>query len=104
MFTIAGRSNPKYLQLPVDASGTSFAFAILPPGVPEPARAAATRFVESATELMFRHGGRRYLSGWLGAPDEAFWRRHHGASYEAWIATKRTLDPNGVLTSALFPA
>lgn len=104
LFAIDGGSNPTYLQLPVDASNTSLAFAILPPGVPEPARAAATSFVESATELLYRHGGRRYLSGWLGACDESFWRRHHGGLYDAWLATKRTLDPNGVLTSALFPA
>ena len=59
---------------------------------------------ERATELLLSHGGRRYLSGWLAARDEAFWRRHHGDLYDAWLATKRTLDPNGVLTSALFPA
>jgi len=104
LFAIDGRGNPKYLQLPVDASNTALAFAILPPGVPEHARAASLSFVEGATELLHRHGGRRYLSGWLGARDESFWRRHHGGLYEAWLATKRTLDPNGVLTSALFPA
>ena len=90
--------------LPVDASNTSLAFAILPPGVPQPAHAAATSFVENATELLHRHGGRRYLSGWLGARDPAFWRSHHGHLYDAWLEAKRTLDPNGVLTSALLPA
>lgn len=104
LFAIDGAGSPRFLQLPVDASNTSLAFAILPPGVPDPARVAATTFVESATELLHRHGGRRYLSGWLGARDQAFWRSHHGHLYEAWLAAKRTLDPNGVLTSALLPA
>jgi cytokinin dehydrogenase len=104
LFEIDGGACPRYLQLPVDASNTSLAFAILPAGVPEPARATALRFVEGATDLLHRHGGRRYLSGWLGAGDESFWRRHHGDQYDAWVAIKRTLDPRGVLTSDLFSA
>jgi cytokinin dehydrogenase len=104
LFAIEGAGNPRYLQLPVDSSDTSLAFALLPAGVPDIARAAALGFIDRATDLLHRHGGKRYLSGWLGARDGAFWERHHGDLHREWDAVKRMLDPNGVLTSQLFPA
>jgi cytokinin dehydrogenase len=104
LFSVQGAANPKYLQLPVGPSQRSFVVALLPGGVPESALPAALDFVQRATDLLHRHGGKRYLSGWLGGRDPEFWRRHHGSLFDEWVASKRALDPNHVLTSELFSA
>ncbi|MEO8180752.1 MAG: hypothetical protein ABI895_18110 [Deltaproteobacteria bacterium] len=104
LFSINGASNPRYLQLPVGEDNTSLAVAVLPTGVPDSSLGTALEFVQHATELVHRCGGKRYLSGWLGTPDTAFWQRHYGGLYGEWEATKRSLDPNDVLTSQLFSA
>lgn len=102
LFSVQGAAKPKYLQLPVGASNTSLVVAVLPSGVADPALPSALGFIEAATELMHRHGGKRYLSGWLGARGDSFWRSHHGSLYNDWASAKRALDPNGILTSQLF--
>jgi cytokinin dehydrogenase len=104
LFLADGASNPRYLQLPADASNTSLVVAILPTGIPESSLATALEFVRGATELLHRHGGKRYLSGWLEPRDGSFWRHHHGSLHEEWEAAKRALDPHEILTSELFSA
>ena len=102
LFCVHGAANPKYLQLPVGDANTSLVVALLPAGIPESALPIALEFVERATDLVHRNGGKRYLSGWLGRRDEEFWRRHYGSLYDEWAASKRSLDPKHVLTSELF--
>jgi cytokinin dehydrogenase len=102
LFSVRGAGNPRFLQLPVDASDTSIAVALLPVGIPQSSLGIAVAFLERATALLHQHGGRRYLSGWLGARDDAFWRQHYGSSYADWNASKEALDPNHVLTSELL--
>jgi cytokinin dehydrogenase len=104
LFSVQGTSNPKYLQLPVGPTDTSLVVALLPGGIPESSLPVALEFVRRATDLLHRHGGKRYLSGWLAGGGDDFWRRHHGSLYEEWVLSKQALDPNDILTSELFSA
>jgi cytokinin dehydrogenase len=77
--------------------------AFLPPGVAPGEAGEVTAALTEVDAILRAAGGKRYLSGWLGAMDEARWREHHGPHYRAWIAAKDRFDPDGIFRSALFP-
>jgi cytokinin dehydrogenase len=79
------------------------AFAVLPTGVPEAVLPAVLDGLGRVWELLDAAGAKRYLSGYLGSPDEAWWRRHFGPRYDQWAGAKAAYDPDGVFCSALFP-
>ena len=86
------------------AEGThNVCFAVLPPGVSESERDDVLPALARVDRLLREAGGKRYLSGWLGAMDEARWREHHGQAYGQWLAVKRRFDPDRMFRSALFP-
>lgn len=47
-------------------------------------------------------GAKRLLSGWLPDADEAGWRRHFDGRFDGWLAARKTYDPDGTFTAALF--
>lgn len=79
----------------------AFGVAVLPAGVPKPFEAPAIAALRSVHDRLIGAGGKRYLSGWLFDPDEAFWRQHFGARYDEWRAAKSELDPDDVFESCL---
>jgi len=91
---------PNALAVP---SGDLAVLAVLPSGVPRPLLDDALKGIQKAHEILLAAGGKRYLSGWLGTLDTAAWRRHYGEYYDAWVAAKRSFDPNGTLCSSLLP-
>jgi cytokinin dehydrogenase len=78
-------------------------FAVLPPGVAAAEREDVLPALAHVDRLLRDVGGKRYLSGWLGAMTEDRWREHHGEEYPRWVELKRRFDPDGLLRSALFP-
>lgn len=79
----------------------AYGIAVLPAGVPKPFEAPAIAALRNVHDKLINAGGKRYLSGWLFEPDEAFWRLHFGARYDDWCAAKSELDPDGVFESRL---
>lgn len=91
------------VRLPRSADDIAIAFAVLPTGVPKPYLSNALEAMEALDRRAADVGATRYLSGWLGSPSKAFWRRQYGDRYAPWDAAKSTFDPRGVFCSALFP-
>ena len=58
---------------------------------------------QCAAALLIEAGGKRYVADWLGNASDVDWRRHFGSSYEWWVESKRTFDPQGVFRSLLLP-
>jgi cytokinin dehydrogenase len=98
---VAQENLPPLLAMPAAREVVCLAF--LPPGVPPFERDDVLRALGEIDVLMRAAGGKRYLSGWLGAQDDRRWREHHGERYPAWVSAKQQFDPQGVLRSALFP-
>jgi len=78
------------------------AVVIVPRGIPRDDLPRAMAAMERVNDLLIDAGGRRYLAGWLPRADEQAWRRHFGPLYDGWLATRRSYDPAGTFTSALF--
>jgi cytokinin dehydrogenase len=92
---------PAGLALPEARDAVCLAF--LPPGVPPGESDEVVAALADADALLRAAGGKRYLSGWLGAMDEESWREHHGPRYAAWVSAKQRFDPESIFRSALFP-
>jgi len=78
--------------------------AVLPTGVSANERGEVLPALSRLDGLLREAGGKRYLSGWLGAMDDARWREHLGDAYQRWSVLKRRFDPGTIFRSALFPA
>lgn len=78
-------------------------FAVLPTGIPADQVPEALKVLAELDKRLVQVGGKRYLSGWLGAMTPQSWQTHFGAQYPHWLELKKNLDPNQVLRSALFP-
>lgn len=76
------------------------AFAMLPAGIPPDARTPAMQTLDALDGLCRELGGKRYLSGWLGAFDAG---SHHGPENTAMARRRAAYDPDGVFESLLFP-
>jgi cytokinin dehydrogenase len=76
---------------------------ILPVSFPRSALPAVLRCVDQLTDVALKHGGRRYLSGWLASDAPAYFRAHYGDAYDTWLRARRRFDPSAVFRSALFP-
>ncbi len=83
--------------------GPATGLAVLPAGVAAPLVTVATEALRSIHDYLLGCGGKRYLSGWLFEPGEAFWRTHYGPKHSAWCAARATLDPDSILGSVLLP-
>jgi cytokinin dehydrogenase len=95
---------PPLLAVPDRADGGHLAaFTVLPTGVAPALVPGALEGLDRAWSVLADAGAKRYLSGYLGRPDQAWWRTHFGDRYDAWAAAKRTYDPDNVFCSALFP-
>lgn len=101
IFVLPKQRYPKLFALPQASSLVGF--AVLPAGVPAPLEPPARAAIEAISAAMVGQGAKRYLSGWLGRPDDAYWRGHYGDLYADWVGLKQRFDPNGVLGSVLFP-
>ena len=78
------------------------AFALLPTGISKTEIPTVLETLARFNTMLYREGGKRYLSGWLGSMDEGNWKLHFGPQYENWCALKYRFDPNSVLESVLF--
>jgi cytokinin dehydrogenase len=97
---LAAKDLPASLAFP--KHGPYVAFAVVPMGVAPALRAPALNALRAVHDLLLSRGGKRYLSGWLFAPNENDWREHHEANHAILSAAKATLDPKGVFESCLF--
>ena len=77
--------------------------AFLPPGVAESEREEVLGALDRIETALRAVGGKRYLSGWLGAMDEGRWREHLGVHHAAWVSAKRRFDPENIFCSVLLP-
>jgi cytokinin dehydrogenase len=84
--------------------GRATCLAVLPTGVSANERGEVLPALSRLDGLLREAGGKRYLSGWLGAMDDARWREHLGDAYQRWSVLKRRFDPGTIFRSALFPA
>jgi cytokinin dehydrogenase len=96
---IADVPRPALLMLAEPAP--AFGLAVLPAGVPRAFEAPVVAAAAGLHRKIVESGGKRYLSGWLFDPDDAFWRSHYGGRYDAWRDAKTQLDPDGVFESSL---
>ncbi len=94
---LAGSQQPRFFMTP--PCDQVVGFAILPTGIPAPLRQTALSALDAVHRMLIEAGGKRYLSGWLGKPDEDTLRTHFGPRYCEWKAAKERFDPNHVLTS-----
>jgi cytokinin dehydrogenase len=100
VFPFATARTPRFFRTP-DAP-VVLGVGVFPVGVPRAALEDALRAVGAAHRLVVEAGAKRYLAGWLGDPDEAAWRAHYGAEWDAFRRAKQELDPRAVLRSKLF--
>ena len=75
---------------------------ILNPGVPPALVPGCLEVIRELDERFLARGGKRYLSGFLGADLPAdYWTAHFGRDYASWSDLKRRYDPKGIFCSAL---
>lgn len=79
-------------------------FAVLPAGVAEPLLPETLEALEELGEEVFRAGGCRYPTGWLGREPADLWRKQHGERYGAWLDARRHADPAALFCSAALPS
>lgn len=96
---VADRPTPRFLM----KSQSAFLFAILPTGIPTSLKAQALTALEEIHNWVIQAGGKRYLSGWLGSISPDFWPQHFENHWQDWQQIKKSLDPNHILCSKLFP-
>ncbi len=95
-----GKEYPGFFAVP---DGQSFVgLAVLPTGVAKENLPAAMEAARALDDHLSQRGAKRYLSGWLGRPDLAFWRQHYGEGFQTWQTAKERWDPKRVLQSQLF--
>ncbi len=95
----AGSTFPCLLMTPQESP--IFAFAILPMGVPSAFLPRALEALRRIHDRLIEKGAKRYLSGWLFAPDAGAWRTHFGDHFLAWQHAHELFNPHGTLRSAL---
>lgn len=79
-----------------------FALMILNPGLPQALIPSCLETIKNLDNIFLPKGGKRYLSGFLGAePGMEFWKNHFGEQYDDWIKLKQQYDPKGVFCSYL---
>lgn len=97
---VASAGAPPLFAMP--AGSHALCFAILPTAVAASERSGLLHVLGELDRRLGDAGAKRYLSGWLGPMPEERWAAHLGPAYAGWLEHKRALDPNGILTSALF--
>ena len=98
---VRGGGLPRFLAAP--PTSELACIAIVPPGISgdlDASLAALTR----AHDLIVSSGGKRCLSGWLGAMGSRGWRDHLGPQFHAWVTARQQYDPRGVFDSAFLRA
>lgn len=76
------------------------AFMILNPGIGEALKASCLKTMQDLDDFFLTRGGKRYLSGYLGAAvDTTYWQQHFGSRYAAWQTLKAKHDPLGLFSS-----
>ena len=89
-----------FLMLPDNDSISSF--MILTPGVPLPLKDSCLAAITDLDAVLLQHGGKRYLSGFLGKDLPVdYWANHFGKQHSAWLDLKQQYDPAGIFTSML---
>lgn len=101
IMVLADRPRPGLLMLP--AGPPVVAFTIQPVGVTAPLKTQVLTSLQAVEEMLIAAGGKRYLGGWHSDRSAAAWREHFGPHHDTWLATKRALDPHGVLCSLPLP-
>jgi hypothetical protein len=99
--SLRGGASPLPGLLAVPAEEPCVAFAVLPMGVPPALLPRALDALRRVHDRLTAGGAKRYLSGWLFQPDAAAWAQHFGDKLVRWHEAKNSLDPAGVLRSAL---
>ncbi|MGQ3891326.1 FAD-binding protein [Legionella sp. CNM-4043-24] len=75
---------------------------ILNPGIAPALVPGCVDVIKKMDEQFLDAGGKRYLSGFLGGNlSEHYWKKHFGARYSDWLATKQQYDPKGLFRSFL---
>jgi hypothetical protein len=93
------RRVPPFLKMP--ESGDVGCIAILPVVIPPHVLPDALEALRRIHHRIVEGGGKRVLSGWITMMDERALADHFGAQNAAWIASRRELDPKGVLDAPL---
>lgn len=79
-----------------------FAIMILNPGLPKTLVPSCMDTILALDKLLLPQGGKRYLSGYLGADiPEVYWKKHFDSHYEAWLSLKAHYDPHAIFCSLL---
>lgn len=80
----------------------NYAVMILNPGLPPALIPGCLDTMQRLDERFLSNGGKRYLSGFLGADiGEDYWQQHFGNNYSQWLQLKQDYDPNGIFCSLL---
>lgn len=96
---ICKHSSPSFFRLP--DGDRSYALMILNQGLASALVEPCKTFIKTLDEQLLSRGGKRYLSGFLGETDAAYWQRHFERDYDDWCGLKRVYDPKGILGSVL---
>jgi len=95
-----GKDFPRFFAVP---NARNFVgLAVLPTGVSKENLSAALAVASAVDRDLQERGAKRYLSGWLGTPNRAFWQRHYAEKLGPWLDAKKRWDPKAVLQSRLF--
>ena len=100
LFPVNAQKTPEYFMMP--DGDEIFAFCILLPGIPHNLLDKTLTIIEQLDKLLLLKGGKRYLSGWIGAQDEAYWRGHYGNKFEKLRKLKKLYDPHSIFQSLNF--
>lgn len=91
---------PKLFSVP--AGEWAVILAVLPTSIDDSVYEETVASLDEVRRYLWGIGGKAYLANWFGPMDEAGWRRHFGARFDAWMAAKNKYDPRGVLRSVAF--
>ncbi|KTC78075.1 FAD-binding protein [Legionella brunensis] len=98
---VAKQKSTSFFMLP--DSEQVYAVMILTPGVNDKLLPGCLQTIKTLDALFLEHGGKRYLSGYLGDDlPKNYWKDHFGAVYPDWLSLKKKYDPHHVLRSHLF--
>lgn len=79
-----------------------FSLMILNPGLPTTLTPSCLDAIKNLDAVLLPQGGKRYLSGFLGAEQHpGYWKAHFGERYDEWLELKKNYDPCHIFCSFL---